>query len=210
VKFLATDKEETYQIKNQEQADLLTDPIGLTILVAMEKGEWISAEKIAQEIDEDKNMVLDYLLRMSEAEMVISKKTDQNILFNKKAQYYSLGQIFNDIPQNVDNHWVFGLIQHLSSDFKDLLELLKDYDDIDKALEDNQYFGKKSLFLGIQKIYLDQEDLENFREEINAVISKYRDKSRQNEDTREFETALFTKPYLPAIYKIKEQQQKNS
>ncbi len=191
----------TYQIKNQEQADLLTDPIGLTILVAMEENQWVTAESLAREIDEDQAMVMDYLLRMTEADMVESHQQEK-MTFRKRAQYYSLGQVFSSIPDNIDNHWVFGLIQHLSSDFRDLLGLLKNYDNIGEALEDNEYFGRKSLFLGIQKLYLSEEDLENFRQEINDTIKKYRETSRKNSETREFEAAFFVKPYLPAIYKI--------
>jgi len=191
----------TYQIKNQEQADLLTDPIGLTILVAMEEGEWVTAKKLAREIDEKPSMVMDYLLRMSEADMVESRQ-EEDMMFRKRAQYYSLGQVFSSIPENVDNHWVFGLIQHLSSDFRDLLGLLQGYDNIGDALEDNEYYGRESLFLGIQKLYLTEEDLKDFRQEINDTIKKYRDTSRKTSETREFEAAFFVKPYLPSIYRI--------
>ncbi len=188
-----------YRVKNREQVELLTDPLGLPILVAMNRDEWLTAEELSDELGEDRELLYDYLSKMDEADMLEKKVEENEEYFSKKAIFYSVGKMFSDLPKNIDDHWIFGIIQHLKGDFKDLLEPLQSYSNLTEGFEDLGYPGEEALDFLIRQIHLSEEQLVDFNEELRELINKY--ENMHAEETNSYDISVFVKPYLPAFRK---------
>ena len=186
-----------YNIQNRDQVELLTDPLGLPILVAMERDKWISPRELSEELGENKELLEDYLSSMYDNGMLEKKVVDEVEKYRKKAVFYSVGKMFPDLPDPVDDHWIFGIIQHLKGDFRDMLNLLQESKNLTEGFEKVGYPGDKSLDFLIRKLHLSEDQLDDFNEELRDLINKYNDQESENKN--DYDVTLFLKPYLPSL-----------
>ncbi len=186
-----------YKVKNRAQVELLTDPLGIPILVAMEKDQWITASELAQELGEKEELLYDYLQNMHETEMLLKKEENNKEKFCKKATFYSVGKMFSDLPETIDDHWIFGIIQHLKGDFKDTLKLLQESHSLTEGFENAGYPGDKSLDFLIRKLHLNEDQIEDFNRELRNLINRYNNEEAKNKEV--YDITVFRKPYLPAM-----------
>ncbi len=191
------DEECVYKVKNRAQVELLTDPLGIPILVAMERDHWITAYELAEELGEKEDLIYNYLQNMYKTDMLLKKEENNKEKFCKKATFYSVGKMFSDLPETIDDHWIFGIIQHLKGDFKDMLELLQESKSLTEGFENSGYPGDKSLDFLIRKLHLDKEQIDDFNQELRNLINKYNNKDTKSKEV--YDITIFRKPYLPSM-----------
>lgn len=197
--------EKTFQAKTIEQTNLLTDPFGLTVLSTLGVEEFLSVEEIADENKEEKGLIKEYLEMFLNEEMIREKEENGVKKYAKKSEYYSFSpELLSNIPEQIQDHIIFGLLHALQGDYYDLLKLAKEHKDLEKALKKAGYpEPKKSLDLIMGRISIKKEDLEELEEAINSIFRKYKKvpNDEKEEDYLTFDLNFFMKPTLSSFMK---------
>lgn len=193
----------TFQAETIEQTNLLTDPFGLTVLSTLEADEFISAEEISEQADEEIELIEEYLKLFLEQNMIKKEVKDNITRYAKKAEYYSFStELLSMIPDQIQDHIIFGLLHAIQGDYYDLLKLAKEYDDLEAALKKAGYpEPKKSLDLTMGRISIKKEDMEELQSSIKDIFNKY-DKIPEDEnedDYLTFDLNFFLKPTISAF-----------
>ena len=192
-----------FKAQSKEQTDLLTDPFGLTVLAELDPVEFKSATVISKDTKENKKLIKEYLEKMEEHKMVETKNGDEEKLYRKKADYYSFSsELLSKLPDNIQDHWIFGLLHALEGDYYDFLKLASKYEDIDKALEVAKYpSAKYSLSLIMNRIYIEKENIEKLEKEINEIFEKYSTPPKNTDEYLCFDLNFMMKPNIPDFNK---------
>ena len=137
--------------------------------------------------------------------MIQSKKQDDIKKYSKKAEYYSFSpELLSMIPDQIQDHIIFGLLHALQGDYYDLLKLAKEHDNLDQALEKAGYpEPKKSLDLVMGRIYIKEDDIEELEAHIQELFDKYSNipEGEEEEDYLAFDLNFFMKPYIASFMK---------
>ena len=187
---------DSMKIETRKQAELISDPICLTIINYIEE-EAYTKENIAKNIEEDYTLISQYIDELYKNNILNVIQKDGKKKFHKSAISYKMGSWDNNFDGNIYNHWVLGLIHHLESNLTDLLKILSDRDK-DKFLKDLGYYDN---VFNISKVYLDQDEVEELQELINDFIKKHKKTDEKSDEKRPYEMALILNPDLPFIKK---------
>ena len=205
IQMAKSSDERTFKAQTIEQTNLLTDPFGLTVLSTLEADKYISAEEIAEESGEELNLIKEYLQLFINEEMIKSKEEDGKLKYAKMSEYYSFSpELLSMIPEQIQDHIIFGLLHALQGDYYDLLKLAKEHDNLDQALEKAGYpEPKKSLDLVMGRIYIKEEDMDEMESNIKKVFKKYSEipEDEDEEDYLAFDLNFFMKPYIASFMK---------
>ena len=198
-------KKTSFEITTEEQLDLLSDPFTLAVLGILEVNEGKTVEDIFIELEDDKDHIKEYLLMLEKTDMVNwEKESDQKFYF-KKADYYNLSDEFvSELPENIQHHWIFGILSSLHGEYYDLFRNIKNagYDNLDDVLEDKGYPNSVDSFrLTVNRLDLEKGDLEKMYREIMDVVNKYDAKGKQAKDSLNFDMSLFIKPRIGEFMK---------
>jgi len=200
-----TNKGKTFKANTIEQTNLLTDPFGLTVLSTLEADKYITAEEIAEQSGEELELIEEYLNLFIKEDMIQSKKENDIKKYSKKAEYYSFSpELLSMIPDQIQDHIIFGLLHALQGDYYDLLKLAKEHDNLDQALEKAGYpEPKKSLDLVMGRIYIKEDDIEELEAHIQELFDKYSNipEGEEEEDYLAFDLNFFMKPYIASFMK---------
>ncbi|HMA58762.1 MAG TPA: hypothetical protein VKN64_00625 [Halanaerobiales bacterium] len=200
-----TNKGKTFKANTIEQTNLLTDPFGLTVLSTLEADKYITAEEIAEQSGEELELIEEYLNLFIKEDMIQSKKENDKKKYSKKAEYYSFSpELLSMIPDQIQDHIIFGLLHALQGDYYDLLKLAKEHDNLDQALEKAGYpEPKKSLDLVMGRIYIKEDDIEELEAHIQELFDKYSNipEGEEEEDYLAFDLNFFMKPYIASFMK---------
>lgn len=200
-----TNKGKTFKASTIEQTNLLTDPFGLTVLSTLEADKYITAEEIAEQAGEELELIEEYLNLFIKEDMIQVQKENDIKKYSKKAEYYSFSpELLSMIPDQIQDHIIFGLLHAIQGDYYDLLKLAKEYDNLEQALQKAGYpEPKKSLDLVMSRIYIKEEDLEELDEYIKEIFNKYSEipAGEDEEDYLAFDLNFFMKPYIASFMK---------
>ncbi len=191
---------ENFKAETIEQTNLMTDPFGLTVLSTLKTDEYLSVEEIAKQSGEDVKLIDEYIKLFCDEKMIKTKKEDGIEKYSKISDYYSFSsELLSMIPDQIQDHIIFGLLHAIQGDYYDLLKLAQKYDNLDKALAEAGYpEAKKSLDLLMGKIYIKKEDIKDIEDLIKKLITKY-DKVPEGEDPDDylaFDLNFFIKPSI--------------
>ncbi len=200
-----TNKGKTFKANTIEQTNLLTDPFGLTVLSTLEADKYITAEEIAEQSGEELELIEEYLNLFIKEDMIQTKRENDIKKYSKKAEYYSFSpELLSMIPDQIQDHIIFGLLHSLQGDYYDLLKLAKEHDNLDQALEKAGYpEPKKSLDLVMGRIYIKEDDIEELEAHIQELFDNY-SKIPEGEDEKDylaFDLNFFMKPYIASFMK---------
>ena len=192
------------EIKTQEQAELISDPICLSIINLMEEDN-VSKKYLANHLDEDFSLISKYIDRMYENDMIIKKEKNGEIKYQKSAKNYTLGDWTNHYNGNAYNHWALGLLHHIESNLTDLLKILPKDEKENDFLEELGY-ADKTFRLG--KFYLNKEEVKEFNNMLSNFIKKHQKRPKGNlGDKRPYEFSILLNPDIPYLKKkIKEKK----
>lgn len=199
-------KERTsFEVSTEEQLDLLSDPFTLTVLGVMDADAGKTLLDIFEELEDDKSHIEEHLEMLEKTDMVNCKEEAGEKFYYKKADYYNLSDKFiSRLPENIQHHWIFGILSSVQGDYYDLFKNIKDagYDNLDTALKDKGYPGSVDSFrLTVNRLHLEKGDLESMYKEIMDVVNKYDDKGKEAEDSLSFDISLFLKPKVSDFLK---------
>ena len=205
----SSNKGKIFKANTIEQTNLLTDPFGLTVLSTLEADKYITAKEIAEQSGEELELIEEYLKLFLKEDMIQIKKDDDTEKFSKKAEYYSFSpELLSMIPDQIQDHIIFGLLHAIQGDYYDLLKLAKEHDNLDQALKKAGYpEPKKSLDLIMGRIYIKEEDIVHMEDHIQELFDKYSEipEGEDPKDYLAFDLNFFMKPYLASFMeKIKD------
>ena len=195
----------SFEITTEEQLDLLSDPFTLTVLGVMEVDKGKTVEDIFEELEDDKNHIKEHLKMLEKTDMVDLEEESNQKFYFKKADYYNLSDKFvSELPDNIQHHWVFGILSSVHGDYYDLFRNIKEagYDNLNDALEDEGYPDAVDSFrLSVNRIVLEKGDLEKMYNEIMEVVYKYDEKGKEAAESLSFDISLFLKPRVSEFLK---------
>lgn len=188
-----------------EQTNLLTDPFGLTILSTLEADCYLTCQEIKEKTGEDLKLIEEYIDLFLKEDMIFAKKENDKMIYAKKADYYSFSpELLSMIPEQIQDHIIFGLLHSIQGDYYDLLKLAKNYKNLDKALETAGYpESKKSLDLIMSRIYIKEDQIDELEEQIKEIFKKYEKipEDGKEDDYLTFDLNFFMKPTISNFIK---------
>lgn len=185
---------EQMKIKTSRQAELISDPICLSIINFIEEDAY-TIKEIASNLEEDYTIIKKYMKDLSDNELFIKLDEDGETKYKKSAKSYKMGSWDNNFDGHIYNHWVLGLIHHLESNLTDLLKILSKKDK--KAFFED--LGYHDNVFNLSKVYLNPEEVQELQEIINNFVQEHKDKPEELEDKRPHEMALILNPDLTFI-----------
>lgn len=195
----------SFEITTEEQLDLLSDPFTLAVLGILEVDEGKTVEDIFIELEDDKDHIKEYLLMLEKSDMVDWEEDGDQRFYFKKADYYDLSDEFvSELPENIQHHWIFGILSSLQGEYYDLFRNIKNvgYDNLDDALEDKGYPNSVDSFrLSVNRLDLEKGDLQKMYNEIMDIVHKYDEKGVEAENSLSFDLSLFVKPRIGEFMK---------
>lgn len=201
----SSNKGKTFKANTIEQTNLLTDPFGLTVLSTLEADKYITAKEISEQSGEELELIEEYLKLFLKEDMIQSKRKDDIVTYSKKAEYYSFSpELLSMIPDQIQDHIIFGLLHAIQGDYYDLLKLAKEHDNLDQALKKAGYPEPKiSLDLVMGRIYIKEEDINDMEDHIQELFEKYSEipEGEDPNDYLAFDLNFFMKPYIASFMK---------
>lgn len=199
-------KEKTsFEVSTEEQLDLLSDPFTLTVLGVMDVDAGKTLEDVFIELEDDKTHIKEHLEMLKETDMVNCEEKAGEKLYYKKADYYNLSdELISRLPENIQHHWIFGILSSVQGDYYDLFKNIKDagYDNLDTALKDKGYPDSVNSFrLTVNRLHLEKGDLNKMYQEIMDVVNKYDEKGKEADESLSFDISLFLKPKVSDFLK---------
>ena len=161
--------QKTMEIKNKRQAELISDPICLSIINLMEEDK-VTKKYLADNLDEKYSLINKYIDRLYENNIIKMYKENGETKYQKAAESYTLGDWTNNYNGNAYNHWALGLLHHIESNLTDLLKILPKNKDEKDLLEELGY-ADKTFRLG--KIYLTKKEVKEFNEILTNFVNKH-------------------------------------
>ena len=184
------------EIKNRTQAELISDPICLSIINLMEE-DTVTKKYLADNLDEDFSLISKYIDRMYKNDLIKKIEEKDEIKYRKAAQSYTLGDWTNNFNGNAYDHWALGLLHHIESNITDLLKILPDDKKSKDFLEELGY-ADKTFRLG--KVYLTKEEVKEFNQLLSDFLNKHQKRpSGELGDKRPYEFSVLLNPDLPYI-----------
>ncbi len=198
-------KKTSFEINTEEQLDLLSDPFTLAVLGVMKVDEGKTVEDIFEELEDDKDHIKEYLEMLEKTDMVDWEKESGQKFYFKKADYYNLSDEFvSELPENIQHHWIFGILSSLQGEYYDLFRNIKNagYNNLDDVLEDKGYPNSVDSFrLSVNRVKLKKGDLEKMYNEIMEIVYKYDEKGKEADKSLDFDMSLFLKPRISEFIK---------
>lgn len=190
------------EIKTKEQAELISDPICLSIINLMEEDK-VTKKYLAENLAEDYTLISKYIDQMCENDLIEKIEENNTVKFKKVAESYTLGDWTDNFNGNAYNHWALGLLHHIESNLTDLLKILPSGKNSKNFLEKLGY-DDKTFRLG--KIYLTTEEVNEFNEILTDFILKHQKRpSGEMGDKRPYDFSILLNPDIPYLKKkIKE------
>jgi len=202
-------EKKNFRAETIEQTNLLTDPFGLTVLSTLKTEEYLTVEEISKLSGEEPKLIDEYIKLFLDEKMIKVKEEKGIAKYCKMSDYYSFSpELLSIIPDQIQDHIIFGLLHAIQGDYYDLLKLAQKHDNLDKALEEAGYpESKKSLDLLMGRIYIKEEDIEDIEELVNKLMNKYKKipEGENPDDYLAFDLNFFMKPSIAKfIENIKE------
>ena len=186
------------EITNKEQAELISDPICLSIINLMEDDK-VTKKYLANHLDEGYTIISKYIDRMYENNIIKKIENDDEVKYQKRAESYTLGDWTNNYNGSAYNHWALGLLHHIESNLTDLLKIIPKNKDENDFLEELGY-ADKTFRLG--KFYLSKDEVKEFNDMLTDFIKKHQKRPEGDlGDKRPYEFSILLNPDIPYLKK---------
>lgn len=186
------------EIKDQKQAELISDPICLSIINLMEEDK-VTKKYISDNLEEEYSLISKYIDRLSENNIIKKFNDDGEIKYQKSAESYTLGDWTDNFNGNAYNHWALGLLHHIESNLTDLLKILPKNTNEKDLLEELGY-ANKTFRLG--KLYLSKEEVKEFNEMLTNFVKKHQKRPEGDfGEKRPYEFSILLNPDIPYLKK---------
>ena len=186
------------EIKDQRQAELISDPICLSIINLMEEDK-VTKKYISDNLEEEYSLISKYIDRLYENNIIKKFNDDGEIKYQKSAESYTLGDWTDNFNGNAYNHWALGLLHHIESNLTDLLKILPKNTNEKDLLEELGY-ANKTFRLG--KLYLSKEEVKEFNEMLTNFVKKHQKRPEGDfGEKRPYEFSILLNPDIPYLKK---------
>ena len=186
------------EIKDQKQAELISDPICLSIINLMEEDK-VTKKYISDNLEEEYSLISKYIDRLYENNIIKKFNDDGEIKYQKSAESYTLGDWTDNFNGNAYNHWALGLLHHIESNLTDLLKILPKNTNEKDLLEELGY-ANKTFRLG--KLYLSKEEVKEFNEILTNFVKKHQKRPEGDfGEKRPYEFSILLNPDIPYLKK---------
>lgn len=166
-------------LDKKEQLELIGDPFVHDILDIMNY-DIVSREWIIEKLDENPNMINDYLDRLLEND-IITKEEDNKVRVTAKS--IEGREIVFKYLKEKDLHWLNGYINHLENRIVDLYKYLGKLDDPKSKLEELNY--TPNMYASSNKVYLTKEEADELTTMISDFIRQDREKLRKKSENND-------------------------
>lgn len=184
------------EIKNEQQTELISDPICLSILNLMEDDK-VTKKYLSENLGEDYSIISKYIDRLCENNIIEKYKENGKTNYQKAAESYTLGDWTNNYNGNAYNHWALGLLHHIESNLTDLLKILPKNE---KDLLDELGYADKTFRLG--KLYLTKDEVKEFNDLLSDFVKKHQKRPKENlGKKRPYEFSILLNPDIPYVKK---------
>jgi len=186
-------------LDKKEQLELIGDPFVHDILDIMNY-DVVSREWIIDKLDENPNMINDYLDRLLENNIITEVDNSKVRVTAKSIEGKEI--VFKYLKEN-DLHWLNGYINHLENRIVDLYRFLGQLDDPKAKLEELNYTS--DLYASSNKVYLTKEEADELTKMITDFISQDREKLRKkSENNDKYNLYEFYGYLFPELKNLKE------
>lgn len=186
------------EIKNESQAELISDPMCLSIINVMEEDK-VTKNYISNNLDEGYKIISKYIDRLFENNIIDKFEEDGEIKYQKKAENYTLGDWTNNYNGKAYNHWALGLLHHIESNLTDLLKILPKNKKEKDLLEELGY-ADKTFRLG--KLYLSKQEVKEFNNVLTDFVKKHQKRPKNDlGEKRPYEFSILLNPDIPYVKK---------
>jgi len=186
-------------LDKKEQLELIGDPFVHDILDIMNY-DVVSREWIIDKLDENPNMINDYLDRLLENNIITEVDNSKVRVTAKSIEGKEI--VFKYLKDN-DLHWLNGYINHLENRIVDLYRYLGQLDDPKSKLEELNYTS--DLYASSNKVYLTKEEANELTKMITEFLSQDREKLREkSENNDKYNLYEFYGYLFPELKNLKE------
>ncbi len=191
-------------LDKKEQLELIGDPFVHDILDIMNY-DIVSREWIIEKLDENPNMINDYLDRLLEND-IITKEEDNKVRMSAKS-IEGKKIVYKNLKED-DLHWLNGYINHLENRIVDLYRYLGKFDDPEAKLEELNY--TPDLYASSNKVYLTKEEADELTKMISDFLRQDREKMRKkSENDDKYNLYEFYAYLFPELKDFKEKIEEN-
>ncbi|MDZ7671304.1 MAG: hypothetical protein U5K53_00445 [Halanaerobiales bacterium] len=166
-------------LDKKEQLELIGDPFVHDILDIMNY-DIVSREWIIEKLDENPNMINDYLDRLLENN-IITKEEDNKVRVTAKS-IEGKEIVYKNLKED-DLHWLNGYINHLENRIVDLYRYLGKLDDPEAKLEELNY--TPDLYASSNKVYLTKEEADELTKMISDFLRQDREELRKKSENND-------------------------
>lgn len=186
-------------LDKKEQLELIGDPFVHDILDIMNY-DVVSREWIIDKLDENPNMINDYLDRLLENDIITEVENDKVRVTAKSIEGKEI--VYKYLKEN-DLHWLNGYINHLENRIVDFYRYLGQLDDPKAKLEELNYTSE--LYASSNKVYLTKEEADELTKMITEFLRQDRVKLRKkSENDDKYNLYEFYGYLFPELKNLKE------
>jgi|AntRauTorckE6833_2_1112554.scaffolds.fasta_scaffold00175_16 predicted transcriptional regulator len=186
-------------LDKKEQLELIGDPFVHDILDTMNY-DTVSRDWIIEKLDENPNMINDYLDRLLENN-IITEQEDKKVRVTAKS--IEGKEIVYKYLKEDNLHWLNGYINHLENRIVDLYSYLGKLDDPKSKLEELNY--TPDLYASSNKVYLTKEEADQLTTMISDFLRQDHEKlSKRSENNDKYNLYEFYGYLFPELKDLKE------
>ncbi|MEC9488828.1 MAG: hypothetical protein UMV23_05045, partial [Halanaerobium sp.] len=194
-------------LKKQEQVELITDPLSLSI-VNLIADKPVTKEWVASQLDERYDMISNYIDEMVKYEILVEQDNDEGVkTYIRAARNFEIGKM-TSFSRDIYNHWVLGMVNHIENNMLDMVRLIgmndpeKFFTDLDTVPPS---FSNSILRLTEEEV----KELRDFYSSFVERHHRYQSEKEDSEDKKLYEINLIMHPHIPDLRGLLKKKEEN-